>query len=120
MEAKQRFIDLIRGRFNAGVPYKGRVLRWDTVIEQKTEELGRFLTGKSSTLDFVEPAPKLEKQDGRELRTKILSLTQSEARELGIGKSTLHYLRRNARSTMTFSVHENTRKKLESSATEGK
>jgi len=44
-EAKERFIDLIRERFNVGVPYKGQVLRWDTVIERKTAELGRFLTG---------------------------------------------------------------------------
>ena len=56
-EAKQRFIDLLRGRFNAGVSYKGRVLKWDTVIEQKVSELGGFLTERSLTLDFVEPAP---------------------------------------------------------------
>jgi CRISPR-associated protein Cas1 len=96
-EAKQRFINLIRERFNAGVAYRGRVLKWDTVIEKKTEELGRFLTGKSSTLDFMEPAPKLEREDSRELRTKILSLTDSQAKETGIGKSTLHYLRKKAR-----------------------
>jgi hypothetical protein len=58
--AKQRFINLLRERFNAGVAYKGRVLKWDTVIEQKATELGRFLTGKSPTLDFVEPAPSSE------------------------------------------------------------
>jgi CRISPR-associated protein Cas1 len=32
-EAKQRFIDLIRERFNAGVNHDGRVLKWDTVIQ---------------------------------------------------------------------------------------
>lgn len=61
VEAKQRFIDAIRERFNAGVAYKGRLLKWDTVIEQKANELGRFLVGKSSALDFCEPAPALEK-----------------------------------------------------------
>lgn len=94
----RRFVDLIRKRFNAGVGYKGQVLKWDTVIEDKTEELGRFLTGKSSKLDFLEPAPNLERRDSRELRAKILTLTASQARELGIGKSTLHYLRQRAKS----------------------
>jgi CRISPR-associated protein Cas1 len=37
-EAKQSFIDVIRERFNAGVAFKGRVLRWDTMIEQKAKD----------------------------------------------------------------------------------
>ena len=41
-EAKQGFLDLLRERFNSGVRYKGRALKWDTVIEQKSIELGRF------------------------------------------------------------------------------
>ncbi len=97
VNAKQCFVNALRERFNAGVRYNGRILKWDTVIEQTTNELGRYLTGKSPTPDFGEPAPKLARQDNRELRTKILSLSASQARELGIGKSTLHYLRRNAR-----------------------
>ena len=66
-EAKERFLDLLRERFNSGVRYKGRVLKWDTVIEQKTTELGRYLVGKSRKLDFSEPSPTLGRMDGREL-----------------------------------------------------
>jgi hypothetical protein len=72
------------------------MLKWDTVIEHKASELGRFLTGKSPTLDFVEPVPKLERQDDREMRAKVLGLTTSQAKHIGIGKSTFHYLRQNA------------------------
>ncbi len=32
LEAKQRFLDLIRQRFNTAVRYKGRSLKWDTAI----------------------------------------------------------------------------------------
>jgi len=112
VSAKQRFINLLRERFNAGVTYKGRVLKWDTVIEQKTTELGRFFTGKSTAIDFTEPSPKLLRQDGRELRRKILTLTQSKAKELGIGKSTLHYLRKNASNERGFMVREKVKEKL--------
>jgi CRISP-associated protein Cas1 len=43
-DAKRRFIELIRQRFKDGVSYKGRTLKWDTVIEQKANDIGRFLT----------------------------------------------------------------------------
>jgi CRISPR-associated protein Cas1 len=80
-------------------------LKWDTIIEEKTSELGRFLVGKSSDIDFVEPAPKLLRLDDHELRDGILALTQSKARELGIGKSTFHYLRNNAKNDQPFKCY---------------
>ena len=111
-EAKQRFIDVLREHFNAGVTYKGRVLKCDTVIEQQAGEFGGFLTGKILKLDFVEPAPKLERQDDREMRAKILSMTVSQAKQLGIEKSTLHYLQQNAKDGQSFKVYEKVRRRF--------
>ena len=59
-EAKRRFLDLLRERFNVGVRYNARMLKWDTVIEQKTVELGRYLVGRTGRLDFSEPSPKMK------------------------------------------------------------
>jgi hypothetical protein len=101
---KQRYIDLIREHFNAGVAYKGRVLKWDTVIEQKTKESAQFLIGKLRSIEFVEPASKLERNDNPELRGKILCLTTSQARKCGVGKSTLHYLRMRAERNRSFVI----------------
>jgi CRISPR-associated protein Cas1 len=112
LEAKRRFIEVLRERFNSGVKYKGRVLKWDTVIEQKGSELGRFLVGKLNTLDFMEPAPKLKRQDNCELRARILALTQSRAKQLGIGKSTLHYLRKKAGAMHSFDINKNVFEKI--------
>ncbi|MCJ7455745.1 hypothetical protein MUP07_03250 [Candidatus Bathyarchaeota archaeon] len=98
IEAKRGFLDLLRERFNVGVSYKGRTLKWDTVIEHKAEEFGRFLGGRIGKLDFPEPSPALNKTDDGDLRGRVLSLSQAEARRLGIGESTLHYLRKRARS----------------------
>ncbi len=39
--AKRRFLDLLRERFSAGVKYDGRMLKWDTVIEQKKRPSSR-------------------------------------------------------------------------------
>jgi CRISPR-associated protein Cas1 len=108
-EARQRFIDLTRERFNSGAYYRGRVLKWDTVIEQKTSELDGFCRGKRPTVDFAEPAPTSRGGNERELRIKILALTPSRAKELGIGRSTLHYLRRNASSSRPLRIYSKVR-----------
>jgi len=111
-EGKTRLRQLLTETFNSRVRYGGQVLKWDTVIEQKTLELSRYLTGKAPTLDFNEPAPTLERQDNREVRENILALTQSEARQRGIGKSTLHYLHKNAHERSSFRLYEPVRRKL--------
>jgi CRISPR-associated protein Cas1 len=111
-EAKQRFIELMRVRFNSGVRYNGRGLKWDTVIEQKAAELGRYLVSRTDRLTFSEPSPDLHRTDDRELRRQILGLSQSEALRLGIGKSTMHYLRRNARNQESFEIYDKLGEKL--------
>jgi CRISPR-associated protein Cas1 len=113
-DAKQRFLDLLRERFNSVVRYNGRALKWDTVIEQKTVELGRYLVGGTRSPNFSEPSAELHRTDDREVRRRILSLSQSDGRELGIGSSTLHYLRQRARNKATFKVYERIREKLDS------
>jgi CRISPR-associated protein Cas1 len=103
-ESRQRFLELLREQFNSAITYKDRTLKWDTVIEQKTVELARYLVGRAGRLDFSEPSPTLSRVDCQELRKRILSLSQSEARELGIGNSTLHYLREKSRSEKSFKI----------------
>jgi CRISP-associated protein Cas1 len=111
-DGRMRLRDSLKETFNSGVNYRGRMLKWDTIIEQKTFELSRFLTGKSTLIDFSEPVPTLERIDSKAMREKILSLTQSEASELGIGKSTLHYLREKARESGSFKLYGDIKRKL--------
>jgi len=112
VEAKRRLLELLKDRFNSGVKYKDKTWKWDTVILNKTQELARFLLGKSRSIDFIEPAPSLVRSDSREIRERILELSAKEAWKLGISKSTLHDLRKNARSDRSFKVREKVRKKL--------
>lgn len=104
-EAKERFLEFLREQFNSGVRYKGRGLKWDTVIEEKTVELGRYLTGRGDRLDFSEPLPELDSVGNRELREVILAMSPAVARRRRIGKSTLHYLRKNAESRRSFRIY---------------
>ena len=85
-DGRMRLRECLVEAFNSGIPYKDRTLKWDTVIEQKALELSKYLSGKIEALDFSEPVPVLERTDSKALRERILSLTQSAASELGIGK----------------------------------
>jgi CRISPR-associated protein Cas1 len=116
VEAKRRFISLLREQLNLGVSYKARVSKWATVIEHKAIELSRFLVGKSSSLDFTKPSPKLGRYVDPELRRKILFLSQSEASEVGIGRSTLHYLKKRAREGSCFRGYRRTLLRLNPAA----
>jgi len=109
-EAKQRFLELLRERFNSGISYKGHVFKWDTVIEQKTVELGRYLVGRVCGLDLSEPSPSLKRTDDLQLRRRILS--QPEARKLKIGKSTFYNVRRNVTGERPFRVYRRIRERL--------
>ena len=106
IEAKRRFLGFLKGRFNSGVQYKGKTWSWDTIILNKVQELGRFLLGKTESLDFTEPVLCLKRSDGLEIRGRILELTQKQAQGLGISKSTLHNLRKNANSDRSFRVYQ--------------
>jgi CRISPR-associated protein Cas1 len=109
-----RYAELLRKQFNSGIVYEGKRLLWDTLILRKCQELTRYLLGRRGSFDLASPRPILQRSDTRMPREKILSLSQSEARKLGIGKSTLHYLREKASGTPTrsFRVYSKVRKRL--------
>lgn len=60
---------------------RGRVLKWNTVTQEKTSELGRYMNNQSLRIDFSEPSPILDRTDSRVVKVVILSLTRSEVKE---------------------------------------
>jgi CRISPR-associated protein Cas1 len=111
-EAKRRFLQLLKNRFNAGVNYNGKTWKWDTIILNKTQELARYLSGKSASFDFLEPRPNLGRNDTAKLRKLILELSVKKARELDISKSTLHNLRKHAENDRPFQVYQTVRSRM--------
>jgi hypothetical protein len=103
---------VLRERFNSGVRYEGRAFKWDTIIGQKTVELGRYLACRRCVFDLSEPFPNLRAVDDKSIRREILALSQSKASKLGMAKSTLHYLRRRSRTRHRLRAYTKTRKKL--------
>ena len=111
-EAARKFIDALRIKFNSPVRYKGKFYSWDTLIRLKAQELANYVVGKRADLDFGEPKPVLHKTDSEAVRSGILSMTTAEARELGIRKNTLWYLRDRAKTEKTFRVYGKVATKL--------
>jgi len=111
-----RYLAVLREHFNSvghTVMYRGDCVKWDTLIGLKVQEFARYLVGKSDGFDLKSPAPVLDRSDTRDLRERILSLSASEARKLGLGKSTVHYLRKHARSHKSFRIYKPVLEKLD-------
>ena len=113
VEAKKRFLELLKNRFNSPIKYKDKMWKWDTVIQTKAQEFGKYLLGKTVSLDFIQPSPILIRSDSLEMRRRILELNQKEANKLGIGKSTLHYLKKHSRGERPFSVYQKVAQRLQ-------
>jgi len=105
LEAKRRFLGLLKDRFNSPVQYRGKAWQWDTIILNKVQELARFLLGKSGFVDFTEPVLILKRGDSLEIRSRIVELTQKRVSEIGICRSTLHHLKKQARERESFRIY---------------
>lgn len=112
VEAKKRFLELLKERFNSPAKYKGKMWKWDTVIQTKAQELGKYLLGKVDSLDFIQPFLILKRSDSLKMRKRILELTQKQAEKLGINKSTLHYLKKHAENEKPFNIYHKIDNKL--------
>jgi CRISPR-associated protein Cas1 len=108
----RKLIKEVERQFNTTIRYLNREYSWAYVILLKTRELAQYLLGKKSTVDFNIPSTKLERKDNYELRQKILRLSYSKAKKLGIGKGSLWYLKHNVMSDKPFKVYEKVREKL--------
>ena len=111
-EAMRKLIDTLRPRFNSTVSYKGKNYSWDTVIQMKAQELANYIQEKRKEVNFDQPSPVLLRDDLQAIRNYILSLTTAEARKHGVGKSTLHDLRKHARNPEPFRVYKKVANRL--------
>jgi hypothetical protein len=86
-------------------------VKWGAIVQEKANELARYLKNRT-TPNFVDPAPVFQRTDDRVVRDAISHLTQNEANRRGIGKSTLHYLRKRAREPAEFRIYASVRNRV--------
>lgn len=82
--------------------FKVKTMEVGYIILKKTQELARFLLGKSACLDFVNPLTDFKRTDGTKLRNRISELSAKRIYELGICQNTLHDMRRHVRNGNSF------------------
>ncbi len=78
----------------------------------KTQELSRYLLGKTKSLDLIYPIPRFNVNDSKELREKIITLNVLDARKIGINRNTLWYLQRRAKSHNQFQIYNKVKDKI--------
>jgi len=108
----KKLVQEVEAAFSQRVFYRDGNRAWAYIIMMKANELAQYLMGKHNALDFSKPSLELTREDDFELRQKILGLTHTEAKQLGIIKSELHYLRKKARSEKPFYVQKRVRERI--------
>ena len=110
----KKLLKEIELQFKTPVEYQGSNYNWSYIIFLKARELAHYLLNKKNAIDFNSPHVELERKDSSNLRQKILDLSYSQAKKLGIGKGALHYLKKNAKSEKPFKVYRKIDDKLNS------
>lgn len=89
-------IEKIRLNMNTKKAFKGRNATYQTILYRNIQEFANFVIDKIKRLDFDIPPVAIVRNDGLDLRRRILTMTPNERRRLKISKSSLWYQRKNS------------------------
>lgn len=70
----------------------------------KAQELANYIICRRTDLDFSEPEPVLPRTDSEAIRSRILSMTTTEAKVRGMRKNTLWHLQHRACRSKPFRI----------------
>jgi CRISPR-associated protein Cas1 len=111
-EAVKKLLAALQIKFNSIVQYRGKRYGWDTVMRLKCQELASYILTRRSELDFNNPRPILQRDDSEAVRSRILSMSCAEARQLGIRKNTLWYIQQRARTGKPIKMYNRVKQKI--------
>lgn len=84
-------IEKIKLNMNVKAVFRGKNATYQTILYGNVQTLAHFVIGKSKTLAFDVPTLAIKRNDTIDVQQRILSMTPSERKRLGINKSTLWY-----------------------------
>jgi CRISPR-associated protein Cas1 len=100
-------IEKINSNFNSKYNYKNdKQYSYQIILQDDLQQLSNFIVDKEKEFDFNIPQIKLNRNDGVELRGKILKMTAKERERLGINKSTLLYIKKNLSDGKTPKIYQ--------------
>ncbi len=111
-EAVKKLIATLQIKFNSTTRYRNKYFGWATVMRLKCQELASYILARRSELDFDNPCPILRRDDSEAVRSRILSMASAEARQLGIRKNTLWYIRQRAQTGKPIKIYNRVKRKI--------
>jgi CRISPR-associated protein Cas1 len=111
--AGKALIEKISLNFNRRVSYKGKNFSYQTILQYNVQHLANFILDKNKNLIFEIPPIKIERNDVLSMKQKILALSPSERKKLGINKSTLWYQQKNLAAGKRIKIYNKVMAKLQ-------
>jgi CRISPR-associated protein Cas1 len=106
-------IEKLRLNMDAKVPFKhGKHYSYQNILLDSIQQLANFVIAKRKELEFNIPNTKVRRSDPVELRNKILYISTSERKSLGINKSTLWYQQKKIAAGKRVRVYRKVMSKL--------
>jgi CRISPR-associated protein Cas1 len=106
-------IEKIKDNFNRRYDFNNKQHTLENIMFENARILEKYLSGKTSVLQFIIPDLKITRVDSKEIRSKIMSIDPEKRKELGINKSTLWYQQKKIKEGNIIKVYGKTRVKIE-------
>ena len=111
-KAAKSLIEKISANFNTKVPYNDKNYHCQTILFDNVKNLAQHISDKKIKFDFDVPELTSPREDTIQLRKKILALTPSDRKRLGVNKSTLWYMKKNISDGKTAKIYDKIMSKL--------
>jgi len=111
-ETAKLLVERIKSNFNHKISYRKKHFAYQNILYDNIHQLAHYISGKKKELSFVVPHVTINRNDTVLLKEKILSMTPEERKRLGIGKSTLWYLKKNIQSKDKIKIYDKVLKKV--------
>ena len=106
-------IKKINGNFNHKMQYKNKKkYSYQNILHDKVQQLANFILDKQKELELDFPEIKLERDDGIEIKEKIMNMTPQQRKECGINKSTLRYMKKNIAQKKRINIYGKIKNKI--------
>jgi len=106
-------IEKINSNFNAKYNYKNnKNYSYQIILQDNLQQLATFIVNKRKEFEFSIPKIHLNGSNTTSLNEKIINITLQQRKQLGINKSTIHYLKNNLLQGKKIKVYSKTFSKL--------
>ena len=111
-ETAKLLVEKIKYNFNLKVSYGKKYFAYQNILNSNISQLAQFVGDRKKTLEIRVPPIRINRDDNLELREKILNMSPEERKKLGIGKSTLWYLKKNVMSKDKMKIYDKILEKI--------